>query len=57
MKAAEQVILRDLSKKLVKFRKLLKTELGIGSQLGGEIRYALQMKAAVFPETTGSEQD
>ena len=43
MKAAEQVILRDLAKKRVKLRKLLKAEHGISSRLGDEIRYALKM--------------
>ena len=43
MKAAEQVILRDLAKKRVKIRKLLKAELGISGRLGDEIRYALKM--------------
>ena len=43
MKAAEQVILRDLAKKRVKIRKLLKAELGISGRLGDEIRYAVTM--------------
>ena len=43
MKAAEQVILRDLAKKRVKLRKLLKAELGISGRLGDEIRYAVKM--------------
>ena len=43
MKAAEQVILRDLAKKRGKIRKLLKAELGISGRLGDEIRYALKM--------------
>ncbi|MBR3997434.1 MAG: hypothetical protein IKI93_03725 [Clostridia bacterium] len=43
MKAAEQVILRDLAKKRVKIRKLLKAELGISGRLGDEIRYAVKM--------------
>lgn len=48
MKAAGQVILRDLAKKRVKFRKLLKAELGIGSRLGDEIRYALKMAEGIM---------
>lgn len=39
MKAAEQVILRDIAKKRVKFRRVLKAEFGIDKCLADEIRY------------------
>ncbi len=43
MKAAEQVILRDLAKKRVKFRRILKAEFGIDKRFADEIRYAVRM--------------
>ena len=47
LKAAEQVILQDLAKKRVKFRRILKTELGVGKRLADEIRYAIIMSEVI----------
>ena len=47
MKAAEQIILQDLAKKRVKFRRILKTELGVGKRLADEIRYTVRMTEVI----------
>lgn len=43
LKAAEQVILQDLAKKRVKFRRILKAEFGIDKRFADEICYAIRM--------------